>query len=135
MPLISWSSNFSVNVKDMDTQHQALIDITNQLHEALMEGKGSIVVNATVDKMIDYAKRHFKDEEAILTLHRYPGFAQQKANHDAFISKSIEFKKEVSLGNRATSVAVCNFLKEWWTSHILVEDKQYGVYLNSKGIK
>ena len=135
MPLITWIPNFSVNVKDMDAQHQTLIEITNQLHEALMAGKGSAVVDASVDKMIDYARRHFKDEEVLLTTHRYPGLADQKAKHEAFLAKGLEFKKEISKGNRATSVAVCNFLKEWWTSHILVEDKQYGVYLNSKGIR
>jgi hemerythrin len=135
MPLITWIPSFSVSVKEMDLQHQALIEITNQLHEALMEGKGSVKVETSVDKMIDYAKRHFKDEEMLLTLHQYPGLVQQKAKHEAFLFKALDFKKDISLGNRATSVTVCNYLKEWWTSHILAEDKLYGIYLNGKGIR
>ena len=135
MPLITWNSSFSVNVAEMDAQHQALIEIINQLHDAMRNGKASQEVNTFVDKMVDYAQRHFKEEEKILAANRYPAFAKQKAEHDAFIVKALEFKRDVSQGKITTSVHVSNFLRDWWTGHIQGEDKQYGSYLNSKGIK
>jgi len=135
MPLITWSPAYSVNVKEMDSQHQILIEFTNQLHAALLEGKGSAKVETTVDQMIDYTRRHFKEEETLLSQHSYPNYTKQKAQHDAFIQKALDFKKEINSGNRATSMAVCNYLKDWLTTHIANEDKQYGVFLNAKGIR
>jgi hemerythrin len=135
MPLINWTPAFSVSVHDMDVQHQLLIEILNQLHDAMRGGKGSQEIGKIVDKMIDYAQRHFRDEEKLLAANHYPQYANQKAEHDAFILKALEFKRDVSQGKMALSVPVSNYLKEWWTSHIQKEDKLYGTYLNTLGVK
>ncbi|MBI1864448.1 MAG: hemerythrin, partial [Nitrospirae bacterium] len=39
MTLVTWDSTWSVNVKEIDAQHQKLIGIVNDLHEAIKAGK------------------------------------------------------------------------------------------------
>ncbi len=134
MALINWSSDMSVSVKDMDSQHQVLVDMINKLHEAMLAGKGGQEINLIVDRMVDYTQRHFKAEENILQAQQYPKYVQQKKEHDAFVLKVLEFKRDLQSGKIGLSVQVSNFLKDWLTHHIMVEDKQYGKYLNSKGI-
>ena len=135
MPLINWTTGMSVNVAEMDNQHKALIDIINQLHEAMRTGKGSLEIGAIVDQMVDYTRKHFSYEEQVLSSNQYPQFQRQKAEHDAFIQKAVEYKRDALQGKLALSVQVSQYLKEWWTRHIQVEDKQYGGYLNSRGIR
>ena len=135
MPLINWNPSFSVNVAEMDAQHQKLIDLINQLHEAMLNGKAALEVNVIVDKMVEYTQLHFNAEEKILAANRYPAFSKQKAEHDAFILKALEFKRDINQGNITTSLHISNYLRSWLTGHIQGEDKLYGSYLNSKGIK
>lgn len=134
MPLINWNTNLSVNVQEMDDQHKILIGIINQLHEAMRAGKGSEEVVLITEQMINYAHSHFKAEERILVVKSYPGFTQQKSEHDVFLKKALGFKNDVAQGKMALSVPVSNFLREWLVNHIQVEDKKYGMFLNSRGI-
>jgi hemerythrin len=55
--------------------------------------------------------------------------------HDGFVKKAVEFKKSFDAGNSMISVEVLNFLSNWIKNHILVNDKKYPEFLNSKGIK
>jgi hemerythrin len=135
MQLIEWSPELSVKVQEMDYQHQALIDMINQLHDAMGAGKGGQQAGLIIDKMISYAQRHFKAEEKILDANMYPQLARQKAEHELFIRKSNEFKREYLAGKVAISLSISSYLKTWLTGHIQMEDKQYGAFLNAKGIK
>ena len=135
MPLITWNASLSVNIKDMDSQHQVLINLTNLFHDALTQGKGSAVVNDVVEKMVSYAKHHFKDEEMLMAAHHYPGLSKQKSQHEAFLAKAIEFQQQLSSLNRPSNVMISNYLKDWLASHIMKEDKLYGAFLYEKGVK
>jgi hemerythrin len=134
MPLINWSPAFSVNVKDMDAEHQILIDIINQLHDSMRSGKATQETGEILNRMVEYTQRHFKAEEKILLANNYPQYQRQKSEHDAFIAKTLEYKRDFQQGKLALSVQVSSFLKVWWTDHIQKEDKQYGVFLNSRGL-
>jgi hemerythrin len=35
MPIIEWADALSVNVKEIDDQHKRLIDLINNLHDAM----------------------------------------------------------------------------------------------------
>jgi hemerythrin len=135
MPLIGWNNTFSVGVQAMDAQHKNLIDIINQLHDAMRAGKASQELMTILDKMNKYTDEHFKSEEALLTANAYPKLSGQRASHIAFIQKTKELVAKNSEGKLAGSIEVSTFLKTWWTQHIQVDDKEYGVFLNAKGVK
>lgn len=43
MPLITWSDTLSVKVQQFDDHHKKLIELINQLFNAMMGGKGKDV--------------------------------------------------------------------------------------------
>lgn len=43
MALMTWSSAFSVKIKQFDDQHIKLVNMVNELHDAMKEGKGNEV--------------------------------------------------------------------------------------------
>ena len=40
MPLMTWTDKYSVNIKEVDSQHVKLVDLLNGFHEAMKLGKG-----------------------------------------------------------------------------------------------
>jgi hemerythrin len=129
MPLIKWDESFSVKNESLDSQHKYLIELINKLHDMMGAGKGSTELPATLEKMIQYSNSHFADEEKLMVSYKYPGLEEQKAAHASYTKKVLELKKKFDTGQLALSVETMNFLKEWWTKHILEMDKKYSSYL------
>ncbi|MFN3309093.1 MAG: bacteriohemerythrin, partial [Anaerolineales bacterium] len=66
MSLITWSDEFSVNIKEIDNQHRQLIEMVNQLQRAMKEGKGAAALNDILQRLIDYTDYHFSTEERMM---------------------------------------------------------------------
>jgi hemerythrin len=123
MPFFNWSPSLSVGVKELDDQHQKLIDMVNRLHDGMKNGKGSQELGSVLGEMVEYAKFHFSTEEKILSTHAYPSLIKQKLEHDAFTKKALEFQTQHQQGKLALSINVLTFLKDWLNNHIQVEDQ------------
>ncbi len=52
MPLIQWNESFSVNVVEIDKQHQKLVGMINDLYDAMHQGKGNDVLGKIIDGLI-----------------------------------------------------------------------------------
>jgi hemerythrin len=135
MALIKWSDNLSVHVAEMDRQHQKLIDLINELHDAMSKGKGKEIVGKTIDGLVNYTKTHFTNEEKLFGQFNYPESNSQKNMHKKFIDKVVDFKQQLDSGKVGLSISIIDFLSDWLKNHIQLEDKKYGSFLNSKGVK
>lgn len=134
MPLITWSDALSVNVREFDEQHKKLIAIVNELHSAMGSGKGKDVMGGILDRLLDYTKSHFSNEEYQMQRHGYAGYVAHKARHDALTRQVAEFAVKFKEGKAVVTVEVMNFLKDWLATHIQETDRQYGPFLNGKGV-
>ena len=134
MALMEWSPLFSVKVKKYDDQHKKLIDLVNQLHDAMKAGEGNTMLGVVLQSLLAYTGSHFSDEEKMMQTHNYPDYAKHKAVHDSLVKKVLELQQKFQEGNAMLTMSVMSFLKEWLVTHIQGEDKKYGIYFNSKGI-
>lgn len=82
MPLIQWNDKYNVGVRTLDGQHRQLIDIINDLHEAMSKGHAKEVQTGLVQRLGQYAAEHLNTEEKMLKASGYPDFLQHKAQHD-----------------------------------------------------
>jgi hemerythrin len=134
MALMEWSPVLSVNVKKFDDQHKKLVDLVNQLHDAMKAGEGNTMLGVVLQSLISYTGSHFADEEKMMQAHTYPDFAKHKAEHEKLVKQVLELQQKAQAGNSILTMSVMNFLKDWLAKHIQGEDKKYGVYFNGKGI-
>ena len=134
MAIIEWADELSVHVKQIDQEHQQLVELINNLHEAMKARAGKEAVGIAIDCLIKYTEFHFGAEEALMTKHGFLSSTVHRAEHRAFVAKTQEFAKGYAAGKLLLSMDVMNFLKVWLTEHICKVDKELGIFLNSRGV-
>ncbi len=136
MAIMEWGQTLSVKVKKFDDQHKKLVDLINQLYDAMKAGQGNATLGDVLQSLISYTATHFKDEEQVMQTNGYPDLARHKSEHEKLVKQVLDLQKkfqEQATGGVLT-MTVLSFLKEWLVKHIQGEDKKYGVFLNAKGI-
>ena len=135
MPLINWDSSYNLNIAKIDMQHQKLVRIINDLHEAMLSGKAKDKIGAIIFNLVEYTKTHFTDEENIFDKHGYPGSFAHKQQHKKFVEEISKFSQDYDKGDLLLSMKMMNFLKDWLLKHIKGTDKNYAPFLAAKGVK
>jgi hemerythrin len=134
MPLITWSDALSVGIKEIDGQHQCLIELVNRLHDSMKEGKRNSVLGSVLVDLIQYTTFHFPTEENYFKQYGYPEYLRHKIEHDELTRKAKELNEGFLAGKVSITIHVMNFLKDWLRNHILASDKKYSPLLCSKGL-
>ncbi|MBI5642506.1 MAG: hemerythrin family protein [Deltaproteobacteria bacterium] len=134
MALFQWNDSFSVDVAIFNTHHKKLVELINELYEAMRVGKGPQAVGGVLKSLLEYTKVHFSSEQYLMAAHNYPGYEEHKREHDELVKKVTDLMEKQSRGT-AVTVEVFNFLKDWLSNHIMTTDKKYGAFFNDKGIK
>ena len=135
MSLIKWDNNYSVNVSEFDNQHQKLVEMINELNDAMREGKAKDVLGKIIDGLLDYTGVHFSNEEKYFAQFVYPDTFSHKKEHNDFVKKVTEFKQGFDNGRLMLSMEIMNFLTDWLINHIQKSDKKYSSFFNGKGLK
>ena len=135
MALIAWSSMLSTGVAEQDTQHKKLIDLINQLNDAMKAGKGNEILGKVLAELVNYTVFHFGYEEKLMAQHKYEDTPAHKSEHAKFIQTAGELKKNFDSGKAVVSAEIMNFLRDWLTTHIMKTDKKMGQALNKLGVK
>lgn len=133
--LFPWSDTFSVHIGTIDTQHRKLVDMVNDLHQAMLTGHSKERLGKILSELINYTAAHFKTEEDLMKLHHYPDYAQHKSEHDRLTKTALDLQHRFEAQEAGLTLDVMDFLKTWLTKHILESDKRYGPFLTAKGVK
>ena len=135
MALFEWDDKFSVQIESIDNQHRELVQQINNLHDAMMEGRGQKEVEPIIKKLISYTDFHFKHEEELFDKFNYEGKQEHKAIHKNLIDQVVDLQAKVKAGEVPLSSDLMEFLKEWLMTHMLQEDKRYVTCLTANNVK
>jgi hemerythrin len=129
--LITWSSTFSVGIKIIDDQLKGLLNLVNDLfnHVTGNEAEEQAYFAKVIQQAVQYVKVHFMTEEKIMIHTKFPGYAEHKKAHDAFVLAVVDNVKNFrSASKKLALMDFTKFLKEWILTHIAIMDKQYFNY-------
>jgi hemerythrin len=133
MPLFEWNEIYSTGLSNIDTQHQKLFSLINELHDAMKKGKANDVIDKVLKELLEYVFFHFNDEEDLFAKYQYPDFHSHRTEHDALTKKLVEMREKFKAGNTFITSELITFLKSWLTIHILQSDMKFAKYLNTIG--
>ena len=135
MSFISWSDEMSVQVEEIDQQHQQLVQILNDFYDSMQVGKSDDILMKILDDLFCYARQHFATEEKYFKKFGYPETEEHMEEHAKFKNTVFEFVNDLNAGKIGLSFSILDFLKQWLYSHIMDTDKKYASFFNEKGLK
>lgn len=125
----------SIGIARIDEQHRQLIDILNELSDAVDAGRDREVLGAVIEKLVQYTRNHFKYEEGLLSKAGYPGANEHGGEHDEMINTVLTAQARFRWGNSPhLGQEMLAFLKGWLVEHIQGTDREYVEFLHEKGI-
>ncbi len=132
--MFEWKPEYSVQIPEIDAQHQRLFSLAAKMHGALAEGKGRAVLETSLSDLIDYTKVHFSSEETFMGRHNYPDLVAHRILHDKLVDQVNNLQKRFRSGQAMLSLELMIFLKTWLEHHIGESDQQYSAYIRAAGI-
>ncbi|HVP66330.1 MAG TPA: bacteriohemerythrin [Anaeromyxobacteraceae bacterium] len=128
---IQWDKSLAVGVKLVDEQHQELFRRVNALLDAMLQAKGKDEVAQVLAFLKDYVVEHFGAEQKLMAQYKYPGLAQHKAQHDAFVKTFLEAKAEFDEKGPSGGLAIRlnSYLGAWLRDHIGSSDRAMGQFV------
>ncbi|OKY75864.1 MAG: hypothetical protein BM485_05875 [Desulfobulbaceae bacterium DB1] len=128
---IFWKSDYSVNSQYIDHQHQKLLGIVNDFNEALAAGKGEKIAYSLLNRLVQYAEEHFRDEEKLMRMARYPTDELDRhiKEHEKLTEEIFQHTENWSSYRAESLPRIGEFLKKWLLDHILTSDKKYAQYV------
>jgi hemerythrin-like metal-binding protein len=132
--LLQWDESLATGLSEVDRQHQVLVGMICDLHEAMRSGSGKARLEAILEELSNYAVDHFGYEEKLMEQYKYPGYLNHRKEHIAFVDKVIAFGNDFRENRAALTTEVMNFLKNWLVGHIKGTDQKYAPFFLERGV-
>lgn len=133
--LLEWKKEYSVKVKEIDSQHKELIRIINQLYDDIYAGKPKKNLEEILNKLEEYTHIHFSTEERYFDRFKYEKNIEHKNIHNDFKEKIKILNQRFKHDGKNVSTELIDFLEDWLLNHIMDEDHKYIECFKKNGLK
>ena len=129
MAFFEWKDSFNVGIEEIDRQHRRFFEYLNECNDLHSTGKDLTVSKELIEKLKHYAEKHFEYEEYLFNHIGYIETEAQIKQHGYFVLRVLDLEDELIRGNQERLTSVLCFLRDWFLSHILEEDKKYAPFV------
>jgi len=123
MALVEWRDEYRTGVASVDHEHQALIQILNDLHA---QQAGNVEKTAVADYLGEINAKisaHFALEEKIMREHAYDQYADHKADHERLLDDIRDIMDDFDRGAYLNyDEVLAAHLRDWFTQHFKTKD-------------
>ena len=89
---LAWSPRLMVGEASIDTQHQRLVELFNDLNEALHNASPQQRIAQVLTDLLEYTQFHFAHEAGLMKKFNFPGQRAHLAMHDDLVNKASELQ-------------------------------------------
>jgi hemerythrin-like metal-binding protein len=136
MPKVYWEPVYSVNVREIDEQHQRLINFMNEAYDKIEQQQFSDEdLAGFFAKLSDHANNHFGTEEKYFTQFNYDGAPVHIDQHNIIKAEIEKFgERYKTTPSQEIIFETLQFLDDWLFVHIMEFDKKYVKCFNDHGL-
>ncbi len=130
---MEWHEKYNVHIAQMDRQHRKIVKILDRIY--YLEGDDRQGLDQVFGALTTYICRHFTDEESLMRRHGYPGYEEQRREHERFADRMAAYEEQFQEGKIPVMINMFNGVWDWFAQHVLVLDKQYEPFLRARGCR
>lgn len=123
-------TKLSLDVPDMDREHQVLIGHMNRLRQLYEQHAPAAEQGKALQTLAAYTVKHFADEEAYMARVGYPGLKVHQGVHKNLLDRVGQFG-EAFKANGKLGEDLFVFLKMWLSAHICGIDMKYSAHVHA----
>ena|ERR1700674_3484117 len=127
MTLFKWDNKYSVNIEDLDNQHEALFDIMNKLYNNYMVKDNSNHIAPLLEELVSYTNYHFASEEINMKNKGYKDIDKHISEHTIFKERIYELQQKNKNNIVVPLEYIGLYLGNWLINHVMEEDKKYSI--------
>jgi hemerythrin len=129
-----WNKDYIVNIEQIDNEHRSIIQKYERLYNLMKDGSGHEYYEELLHYLEEYVITHFINEQRLHHEADYDLTEEHQNIHDEFknsLSRIINTEK-MNPPSDVDLIKINLFIKNWWIHHILIEDKKFGDFIQSK---
>jgi hemerythrin-like metal-binding protein len=126
--IAQWSDQLSLGIPEIDGQHRGLLEIINELWDAIVAKADMQRVTHILNELELYTHAHFTAEEALMRVEDYPSFRAHREEHKRFINQVASAKTKLA-GGEFLGLDLLRYLTDWLVKHIQGGDKDYAKFI------
>ncbi len=123
-----WKHAFLSGNSLIDTQHQGLFRLSNELLDAVLTDRPPDEISMVVTRLLADVVQHFKDEEAILVKLSFPGLAEHAGEHARLVAEALELAEAFKAGALSVGSLFQFLAYDVVSRHMLGADREYFLY-------
>lgn len=126
-----WSQQLSVGVPAMDNDHRKIIGYMNALAQSAERNAPFPELDTAFRILTDFTRKHFSDEEKMMTAIDYDRIVTHKAIHARLLSELDQHYEEFHR-SRQLGEGLFRFLSFWLKSQICGIDRKYSALASGR---
>lgn len=130
--LFEWNESCETGIGAIDQDHKGLVDLINDLYEAMQDGTGGALLLPIFSALRHYTETHFAKEERFMVEGGAPDQEQHFQEHKMMMAKLAELESRHRSGEAAISLQTLTFLRDWLKNHICAVDLAMAQQLQKK---
>jgi hemerythrin-like metal-binding protein len=130
MDFFQWKDSFNIGHLLIDRQHKSFMNILNDYHEALSNGKIEQTGKYLAKELKIYSAMHFRIEEDLMKTVGYEETSKHLKQHRHFESLVSDFERDHTEKKDKSVKKMLLFMRDWFLTHILEQDKRMIPYLD-----
>lgn len=130
---IKWDDSFLIGIRELDYEHEVLINDINRLHEELAKHDQKPEIEKCLGDIYARMQAHFALEERVMKEHQYEFFDEHKREHEKLLDNYTEYMMQI-LNDAVVSFSnpIEETLKHWVKNHIVNSDKKMSLMVQAK---
>ena len=134
MDYFQWSDALSVGNSLIDQDHKELVNLVNELHQAVQDGKSSETPGRILQALFTYTQEHFQREELLMEHINYVDKEAHLDQHKKLIDQVVVLQDAFDRGRVEVANNTAELLRYWLTHHIMRTDKKLSVAIAASGL-
>ena len=130
--LFVWDDSCKTGIAGIDQDHEALVNLINDLYEAMQDGSGGALLLPIFSALKHYTETHFAKEERYMLDCNAPDQEKHIQEHQLMTAKLADLERRHRSGEAAISLQALTFLRDWLKNHICVVDQAMAARVREK---